>query len=183
MRASQNSAVRPARGTLATILVVSCAALSIIISAQQAAPLMLVSTPWPPFTGGPGHPRFALDLVEAALGRIGVTSKTTIVPSATFTPSLLGGRFDGSAAAWKDPERERVLIFSKPYLENRLVLVGRRGGDVSAKALAELKGKRVAIVEGYSYGEALEAGGPVYVRSSSEEDSLARLLRAASTTR
>jgi polar amino acid transport system substrate-binding protein len=70
-----------------------------------------------------------------------------------------------------------VLIYSQPYLENRLVLVGRRGADVSAKALADLKGKKVAIVEGYSYGDAVDAGGPAFVRSSSEEDSMARLLK------
>jgi hypothetical protein len=56
------------------------------------------------------------------------------------------------------------------------VLVGRRGADVSAAAIAELTGRRVAIVDGYSYGDAVERAGPVFVRSRSEEDSLARLL-------
>ena len=42
-----------------------------------------------------------------------------------------------------------MLLFSQPYLENRLVLVGRQGADVSATALTALKGKRIAIVEGY----------------------------------
>lgn len=121
--------------------------------------------------------RFALDLVETALGRFGVNSKTTIVSAADFTPALLGSRFDGSAAAWKDPERERLLVFSQPYLENRLVLVGRRGADVSAKELADLKGKNVAIVGGSSYGGVIERAGPVLVRSSSDEDSLSRLLK------
>lgn len=143
----------------------------------QAAPLMLVSTQWPPFTNEPGQPRFALDLVEEALGRIGLTAKTTIVAAPEFTTALLSGRFDGSAAAWRDDERERVLIFSQPYLENRLVLVGLRGADVSAKELSELEGRRVAIVEGYSYGDAVTSGGPVFVRSRGEEDSLARLLK------
>ncbi len=96
-----------------------------------------------------------------------------------FTPALLSGQYDGSAAAWKDPERERLLIFSQPYLENRLVLVARRGGDVSAKALTDLKGKKIAIVEGYAYGDAVDKAGPVFVRSRSEEDSLARLLNGS----
>jgi polar amino acid transport system substrate-binding protein len=164
------------RRTPAAILILACAAVSLVVSAQSA-PLALVSTAWPPFTNEPGQPRFALDLVEAALGRLGLTAKTTIVSAAEFTPSLLGGRFDGSAAAWKDPDRERVLIFSQPYLENRLVLVGRRGTDVSAKALGDLKGKRVAIVEGYSYGDAIDNVGLVVVRSRSEEDSLTQLLK------
>jgi polar amino acid transport system substrate-binding protein len=142
----------------------------------QAPPLSLVSTAWSPFTNEPGRPRFALDLVETALGRFGVDANTTIVSPAVFTPSILEGPYDGSAAAWRDPERERVLMFSEPYLENRLVLVGRRGADVSATRLADLDRARVALVEGYSYGEAVSTAGPVFIRSASEEDSLTQLL-------
>ncbi len=145
----------------------------------QTNQLRLVSTAWSPFTNEPGQPRFALDLVEAALARIGVTSQTTIVDPAQFTSLLIAGPYDGSAAAWKDPERERALLFSQPYLENRLILVGRTGADVSARALAELTGKRVAIVEGYSYGDAIDNAGPVFVRARSEEDSLQQLLSGA----
>jgi polar amino acid transport system substrate-binding protein len=145
-------------------------------ASAQTNQLRLVSTAWPPFTNQAGQPRFALDLVEAAFGRIGLSANTTIVDAAQFTSSLLNGPFDGSAAAWKDPERERVLLFSQAYLENRLILVARRGGDVSATSLGALKGKRIAIVEGYSYGEAVDNAGPIFVRSRSEEDSLKRLL-------
>jgi len=159
-------------------LVLAIAAASLVFPAPTP-PLSLVSTAWPPFTNPPKQPRFALDLVENALGRIKISSRTTIVPAANFTSSLLSDVFDGSAAAWKDPERERALIFSRPYLENRLVLVGRHGSDVSAKALRDLGGKRVAIVEGYSYGDTIDAAGPVWIRSRSEEDSLTQLLKSA----
>jgi ABC-type amino acid transport substrate-binding protein len=148
-------------------------------SVPQASPLTLVSTPWPPFTNAPGKPRFALDLVEAALGRADRAARTTIVPAPEFTTSLLSSRFAGSAAAWKDAEREKALIFSQPYLENRLLLVGQKGSNVSAKTLAALKGKRIAIVEGYSYGDAVDTSGPTFVRMSTEEDSMAELLTGA----
>ena len=115
----------------------------------QTTELRLVSTAWSPFTNEPGQPRFALDLVEAGLGRVGIKTRTTIVDAAQFTRLSSAAKFDGSAAAWKDAARERTLLFSQPYLENRLVLVARRGGDVSAATLADLKGKRIAIVEGY----------------------------------
>jgi ABC-type amino acid transport substrate-binding protein len=145
----------------------------------QTAPLRLVSTAWPPFTNEAGQARFALDLVEAALGRLGLASHTTIVEPAKFTGALLGPDFDGSAAAWRDAEREKVLLFSQPYLENRLVLVGRRGDDVSATTVAGLKGKRIALVEGYSYGEEIGTAGVTLVRSRGEEDSLTQLLKKA----
>ena len=158
-------------------LVLSLAAASLVVSAQTTQ-LRLVSTAWSPFTNARGQPRVALDLVEAGLGRIGIKTTTTIVDPAQFTTSLLSGKFDGSAAAWKDAERERTLLFSQPYLENRLILVARRGGDVSATTLADLKGKRIAIVGGYSYGDAIDQSGPEFVRSRAEEDSLKLLLES-----
>ena len=144
--------------------------------AAQSRQLRLVSTTWPPFTGAAGQPRYALDLVEAALGKIDIGATSVFVDAARYNTALVGPAYDGSAAAWKDPQRERVLIFSEPYLENRLVLVGRRGADVSATTLAGLKGRRIAIVEGYSYGSSVEGAGPAFVRSQGEEDSLRQLL-------
>jgi polar amino acid transport system substrate-binding protein len=161
--------------TIRTLLLFAIAAASVVLSAQGTR-LRLVSTEWPPFTNEFGRPRFALDLVEAAFERIGVTAATDIVAPADFTPSLLKGAFDGSGAAWKDAEREKVLLFSQPYLENRLVLIGRKGADVSASTFAPLKGRKIALVEGYAYGDAVAAGGPSFVRSKSEEDSLRLLL-------
>ena len=165
--------------TRIVLFTAAVAASWLTVAGQTTTQLRLVSTVWPPFTNQSGQPRFALDLVEEAARRIGVATNTAFVEAATFTPALLTGPFDGSGAAWKDAERERVLLFSQPYLENRLILVARRGGDVSAKTLAELKGKRVAIVEGYAYGDTIDTAGPTFVRSRSEEDSLALLLKSA----
>ena len=175
---SLDASIGLGRWTRAVILVLACSA-TWLTAAPAPVPLRLVSTAWPPFTNERRQPRFALDLVEDALGRINLTARTTIVSAPQFTSTLLSGLFDGSGAAWKDPERERALIFSQPYLENRLVLVGRHGADVSAKALADLPHKRIAIVEGYSYGEAADAAGAVWTRSRSEEDSLTELLKGA----
>ena len=164
------------RVTSRTLVVTLCVAAATLTTSAQSTTLNLVSTAWPPFTNQPGQPRFALDLVEAALGRIGIGARTAFVDAAKYTPALLSNSFDGSAAAWKDAERERALIFSTPYLENRLILVARHGGDVVAATLGALAGKRIAIVGGYAYGNALEAPGLTLVRTGSEEDSLAALL-------
>lgn len=167
----------PHAGVRRTTAAIALVVAAWVTTTAQNAPLKLVSTAWPPFTNAPKQTRFALDLVEAALGRIGITAKTAIVGAPQYTPSLLSGLFDGSAAAWKDPERERELVFSQPYLENRLVVVGRHGANVAAKTLADLQGKRVAIVDGYSYGQTIDTVGPVWVRSRGEEDSLTQLLK------
>jgi polar amino acid transport system substrate-binding protein len=165
------------RRTLIVALSVAAATLTVTAQTPQTTTLQLVSTAWSPFTNGPGQPRFALDLVEAALKRVNVKAATTIVDAGQFTPELLSGRYDGSGAAWKDADREKILLFSQPYLENRLVLIGRKGTDVRATSLGALKGKRIGIVGGYAYGD-IEAAGPTFVRTSSEEDSLTQLLQS-----
>ena len=147
-----------------------------LAASTQTKSLRLVSTSWPPFTNVEGQPRFALELVEAGLGRIGLTATTTIVEASQYTPAVLTGPYDGSAAAWRDADRESALIFSQPYLENRLILVARRGTTVAGANLAALKGRRVAIVEGYAYGAEVDNAGPTYVRSRNEDDSLRMLL-------
>jgi polar amino acid transport system substrate-binding protein len=160
---------RHARKIFAVLVLIAA---TLALSAQTK-PLRLVSTVWPPFTNVAGQP---LDLVEASLNRLNLPSSTSFVDAAAYTPALLTGAYDGSAAAWKDPAREQALIFSQPYLENRLILIAKHGGNVSAKLFTDLKSRRIAVVEGYAYGDEIEKAGPVFVRSKSEEDSLSLLL-------
>ena len=165
---------RAAVTTAACSFVIAAAMLT--ISAQGPRNLRFVSPERPPFTDVAGKPRFALDLVEAALARVNIKAATTIVPPDQYATALLKGPFDGTALGWRDSDRERALLFSEPYLENRLVLVGRSGADVKAKSLADLKGKTVALVVGYAYGDGFETAGPTWVRSKGEQDSLSLLL-------
>ena len=122
-----------------------------VMAAAQGRQLQLVSTAWSPFTNAPGQARVALDLVDVALERVGITAETVIVDEARLTPLLLSGEVDGSAALWQDTERERALIYSQPYLENRLILVGRQGSDVSATSTGRSRrqagrpGRRVRV--------------------------------------
>jgi polar amino acid transport system substrate-binding protein len=163
----------------ALLLALVAVAPSTPATAQTARPaaLQLGSTPWSPFTNEPGQPRFAIELVHDALKRLGITADTTIVREGTLTPALLEGRFDGSPALWRDKAREEKLVYSKPYLENRLVLVGRKGFDVSAPALPALAGRKIALVAGYAYGDALQSPrGPAYVGVGTVEESLQKVL-------
>jgi polar amino acid transport system substrate-binding protein len=160
-------------GILLTVLVAS---VTLTAAAQAPRNLRFVSPIRPPFSDAPGNPRFALDLVEAALDRINVKARTTLVPPGQYGEALLKGPYDGTAVGWRDSQREQALLFSDPYLENRLVLIGRSGSDVRARTFADLKGKKLALVNGYAYGDAIETAGPTWVRTGGEQDSLSRLL-------
>ncbi len=143
----------------------------------EAQHLRLVNGVWAPFTDVEGKPRIAQSLVREALARAGVTVDTNIVGPALVLPEIQSGKFDGSEALWKSPEREEYLYFSEPYFENRLVLVGRKGSPVTARSVDELKGKKLGIVVEYAYGpELLDAENVVLVRANSDEENLRALL-------
>lgn len=172
-------------GWLAGVLLVSLAAIvacgpsvpAATAPSAQAPKLNLASTKWLPFTGAEGEPRVALTLTENALERAGYHSTTTFVPDGQLTSKLEHGDFDGSAALWKSEDREQFLLYSKAYLENRLVLLARKGTDVSANSFSALKGKTVALVDGYAYGSAVDSATEThFVRGANAHDNLQALL-------
>lgn len=149
------------------------------VASADSRPLSLASDHWPPFTDQPGKRRVAIDLVHAALERSGLRADTQIRKDfSSILADLRKDALDGSVALWRNPEREKYLLFSRPYLENRLVLLGRQGSDVSHTDLAALKGKKVGIVGGYAYGPSVqEAKGPAIVVGRSDQENFDALLR------
>lgn len=165
--------LRGLRATIVTALVVAAGP----VMGEAPSTLRLGSDEWPPFTGKPGTERAAIELVQTALERAGIEAKTTIDDWKKIESAIRKGTLDGSAAMWRSEEREKYLLFSAPYLENRLVLVGRIGSDVSAASIAELTGKRVAAVGRYAYGDDIEnAPGVYFVNARNDQDSLDKLL-------
>jgi len=145
--------------------------------ATEQLELRLASDMWPPFTNTADQSRLAIDLVHEALDRADIKATTSIVEFGSVILGLQDGSFDGSGALWRSPERETFLLFSEPYLENRLILVGKAGSDVSAVRLSDLKGKRVAVVGTYAYGETVKnASEPQFVNGQNDQENLQKLL-------
>ena len=149
---------------------------------EEAAPrsISLASTQWPPFTAETGAPRVANELVDRALRSDSIEVHEAIVPVDAWLPALRAGEYDGSSAMWWSEDRTEYLLFSEPYLENRLVLIGRADSDLSAGSFAELGPKRVGIVAGYAYGESVSLeptpSGPVFVEQLDTPTNLRALL-------
>lgn len=147
-------------------------------SVPTGTKLRLASAVWAPFTDDVGKPRFAQDLVHTALERAGVEFEASMIQFPGVLPAIREAKIDGSEALWKSAEREEYLLFSDPYLENRVVLLARYGTNVQVKRLAELKGRKVGIVHDYAYGPTLdEAAGVEFVKAMGEPELLAALLR------
>lgn len=117
--------------------------------------LSLVADFWPPFTSEKQGQRIAADLVEEALRNSGVEPETKIIPWHDVLKGLRSNNYDAIVGAWKTSDREEFLLFSKPYLENRIKLIGRTDNKIEFKTINQLAGKKLALVDGYAYGVAV----------------------------
>lgn len=144
---------------------------------RPPGPLRLASGVWSPFTDVDEKPHLAIQLVQEALKRAGHEAKGSIIDPQALMPALEAGEYDGSEALWLTEERLEYMFYSRPYLENRLVLLARAGQVIRAEKVEDLKGKKLGIVKNYAYGpEVLDAIGPTFVPGDSDEDNLRALL-------
>lgn len=145
--------------------------------AADGSELRLASDSWPPFTDDVLGKRVAVELVHTALDRAEITAATTIVDWKDVERGLRTANYDGSAAMWRNAQREEDLLFSEPYLENRLILIARKGSEVAAARVADLTGKRVAAVGRYAYGDEInKADGVFFINGRNDQDNLDKLL-------
>lgn len=119
----------------------------------QQRELRLAADVWPPFTNIEGEKSILSDLVQEALKRIRIESTMEITSFTEVLEELHSGKFDGSPGLWTSEERREKYFYSKPYLYNQLVLVGRKGSDVSAASFEDLSGKRIGVIDNYAYGD------------------------------
>ncbi len=147
-------------------------------SHAQSLKVKLASDIWPPFTNVEGEQAFAIALVKEALQRSKIGMDAEILDFGEVTEGLREGKFDGSAAMWRNAEREKFLLFSDAYLENQLILVGPKGSNVSAGSFDDLQGKVVAVVGTYGYGAELDnAEGVEFRPGRNHQENLDRLLK------
>ncbi|MCK5765837.1 MAG: amino acid ABC transporter substrate-binding protein, partial [Bacteroidales bacterium] len=142
---------------------------------SQTSELKLASDIWPPFTNVEGEKAFALDLVREALARTGVKADFEILELNDIITGIDAGKYDGSAALWLNEDREKKYLFSEPYLQNQLVLVGQKGSDVSSISFADFDGKRIGIIEDYAYGIDINSDQVSLVTGKNDQQNLERL--------
>lgn len=99
---------------------------------------------------------FDIDLAKEAAKRLGVNVQFKPVVWDGIIMSLNRGDID---VIWNGltitEEREKQILFSKPYLNNRQIVMVRN--DSTAQTLADLKGKIIGLQRGSSSEKALES--------------------------
>jgi len=124
--------------------------------AQQS--LRLMANTSPPYADEKLPQRgLALELVEHVFARTGITPVITIENWSRALEGARLGVYDGLAAAWYSDERAQDLLFSKPYLSSRLIILQRRDNQGRYDDLRDLAGARLGVRAEYAYGVDLES--------------------------
>ncbi len=98
---------------------------------------------------------FDIDLAKAAAERMGVEIEFQPIDWDSKELEIESGKID---LIWNgfsiDEERLQTFEFTKPYLDNRMIVIVPEGSDISTKA--DLEGKNVGIQDGSSAQSAVE---------------------------
>ena len=143
---------------------------------SQQVELKLAADAWPPFTNVEGEKSILTNLVKEALTRMNTAASIEIIEFSDVLSEIESGKFDGSPALWVSDERKEKYFFSKPYLYNQLVLVGRKGSDVSQSSFAELSGKKIGVIDNYAYGNFGDNDEITIVSDANNQKNLENLL-------
>ncbi len=118
----------------------------------QAEPLGIVGSSWPPYIDKSHQFKgMAMEIVTTALQQQGYQTRTSIE---TWPRALEGveiGVYDVVAAIWKTAEREKSLLFSQPYLVNKIKFIKLKDTEVQYQTLQDLKGFLIGTVKNYAY--------------------------------
>jgi len=122
-------------------------------SVQAAQEVRLMANTSPPYADASLPDQgLAPELVKHIFTGTGYTPVITIENWSRAVEGTRIGVYDALASVWYSPEREKDLLFSKPYLRSELLilkLVSNRGVYTS---LDQLQGSRVGVRTDYAYG-------------------------------
>ncbi len=110
---------------------------------------------------------FELDIVEAIATRLGVSARMVQTAWDSLIPALERGDYDMAMNGLEIiPEREKRVLFSRPYYVYTLQLMVRKDDD-RIKSIHDLSGKKVGTLAGAVTHDMLKKIGGVDIRSYS----------------
>jgi len=114
----------------------------------------LVTSQWPPYVDNNNPEKgLGVELVSIALNRKGYQTNTYIDSWQRALEGVQIGVFDATCAIWKTPEREKDLLFSQPYLTNKISFIKKKETELNYRKLSDLQGFVIGIVRDYAYND------------------------------
>ncbi len=108
---------------------------------------------------------FEVDIAEAVASRLGVKAKIVQTAWITLIPALERGDFDIAMNGLEiTPEREKKILFSRPYYIYTEQLVVSKDNE-AIKEISDLKGKKVGTLAGTMAYDMLQNIGGVDIRT------------------
>lgn len=139
------------RDSLVWLAAAAAAAKALPVRAA-GAPLRLVATEFPPYTGSalPGG-GVACEITRAALAQSGQSMLLSFRPWARALLEFQRGEHDGVIGAWRSEERERTMRFPQPLgILNQVGFMARADRRRRIDDLSALRGLRIGVVHGYA---------------------------------
>jgi polar amino acid transport system substrate-binding protein len=130
----------------------------------------VAQVPWG-FTDASGKlTGFDIEIAELLAKDLGVRAEFTPVTPANRIAALLTGQVDVLAAVIGIfPDRQKVVLFSRPYTNNDTVYIGR--ADLNVHGFADLRGVRVGVPRGTPQDIAVTRGAPGAIIQRFDDDS------------
>ena len=96
-------------------------------------------------------------ITRAVLARQGFEMSSSVRPWARALSEAQEGVFDGLIGVWRNPERERSLLFPRPLgITNRIGFMARAGTSITVGDLRQLRRLTIGVVNGYANPPAIE---------------------------
>lgn len=128
--------------------------LNLLTQACLAQTINIVSSQWPPYVDAAAPEKgLAVELVNKALIRKGYQPNLHIDNWQRALEGVQIGVFDATCAIWKTAEREQDLLFSEPYLGNKISFIKKKNLTVEYTHFTDLTGFIIGIVRKYAYDE------------------------------
>ncbi len=120
-----------------------------------AESLGLVGSNWPPYIDKNQDTKgLAMEIVETALKLKGYQTRPNIETWPRVLEGVEIGVYDVVTSIWKTPEREKMLLFSTPYLVNQIKFIKMKNTEAKYQNLDDLTGYLIGVVKDYAYDEA-----------------------------
>jgi polar amino acid transport system substrate-binding protein len=151
-----------------------------LVQVAQAETIVLgAEDSWYPYSGLVNNEAqgFTVDLVRAAFAAVGVQANFLPLPYARCTKEVKSGTllgcFDTSRSAIVEPD---FLWHQKPMFYASVKIYARSPTKVSGTTVQDLVGKRVAVTNGYEYGNAFDSNTAIFRDNSPNDLSALRKL-------
>lgn len=128
--------------------------LNLVVQACPAQTISMVSNQWPPYVDDAAPEKgLAVELVTKALQRKGYQSRLHIDSWQRALEGVQIGVFDATCAIWKTVKREQTLLFSEPYLTNKISFIKKKSLTVDYTHFTDLTGFIIGTLRDYAYDE------------------------------